>query len=122
MEQTLPLGTDPLSNAFLPMRTAKAMSILPLPTSSPSDWAYRADLPFWPWCSLWDVTLTVFEWPDLGIPPFLSLTLEAQNHTAWEEDTSLESKPRIVPRPLSPKYDLNHCRSHGFSKSSARNP
>lgn len=39
------LGTVPLSSALLPLRTAtaKAMSTLPLPALSPSDWGCRAD-------------------------------------------------------------------------------
>ena len=55
-----------------------------------------------------------------GGPPFLSTIWEAQNQTTWEESTSLGVGFRIVPRLLS--LNLNHCRSHGFSKSGAKKP
>ena len=55
-----------------------------------------------------------------GGPPFLSTIWEAQNQTTWEESTSLGIGFRIVPRLLS--LNLNHCRSHGFSKSGAKKP
>nr|KAF6331851.1 hypothetical protein mPipKuh1_008159 [Pipistrellus kuhlii] len=123
------LGTDPLSSALLPLRTAaaKAMSTSPLPALSPSGWACRADTGLsGPGAPLWDVTLALFEWPTLGLPPFLSPIWKAQNQTAWEEDTSRGGgggdKPRIVPGPLRPKHNLDHCRSHSFSKSDARKP
>lgn len=93
------LGTDPLSSALLPLRTAaaKAMSTLPLPALSPSGWACRADTGLsGRGAPLWDVTLALFEWPTLGVPPFLSPIWKAQNQTAWEEDTS-RGEGRVSP-------------------------
>lgn len=119
------LGTDPLSSALLSLRTAtaKAMSTLPLPALSPSDWGCRADTGLsGPGAPCGMSPWPCFEWPNLGVPPFLSPIWGAQSNCLVRGYFTEGDEPRIVPRPLSPKHNLNYCKSHGFSKSDARRP